>query len=207
MSEVLFWLDLNMAELSGVEECWWLVPATLSLALTGGTQSYDLLSVLGTSAPADGFMFPLEAHLNDGNGNRTELQIVRRSEIESHSSPATTGSPEQIHIDRLATPTLKTYPTLAAGLTGYTIDLVIQTFSKTVSDTKNGEEATGLRATWQRWAIYQVASDVGDGTVRRLTAAEVREFTAKAELARTRLLKFENREHANHLQIISYRDY
>ena len=54
LSEALYWLDLAVAELAGTEQCQWLIPTTLSIALTANTPSYDLSTALGTGNPTDG---------------------------------------------------------------------------------------------------------------------------------------------------------
>jgi hypothetical protein len=191
----LDWLDLNMSELSGVERCWWLVPETISIPLTAEVADYDILSVLGAAAPDDGIQFPYAAAINNGGGGITPLTINRRDEWDVISAPGTSGTPTDIYIDRQSSPTMQTYPVLGAGVTGYSVDLTFQTFAPSVGSVKN--KAHGLRAAWQRWAIIQLAADIGAGPVKSLPTARINQYRKEAEIARELLLAFENKEHVN----------
>lgn len=205
VEEALFWLDLGVKELAGTERCFWLIPATLSMPLTASTKAYDLMAVLAADAPEDGIQFPVEATLVDGNGNRTPLERIGRREYEALTNPDSSGEPDRVFIDRLGKPTLYTYPVLGADATGYSIDLVVQTFAP-AHTIKNAGEAHGLREAWERWAIFHVSADIGEGPVRRLPAGEVLGYRQQAEISRARLLAFENREHASY-RPIAFRDF
>ncbi|HEC14945.1 MAG TPA: hypothetical protein ENI72_04220, partial [Rhodospirillales bacterium] len=105
LNEALEALDLLVAEQAGSTTCFWLIPATVSIPLTGGTATYDLISVLGASAPTDGIQFPVYATLKTDGGNETPLSIVTRDEYEGISKKTAGGSPDRIWIDRLKKPT------------------------------------------------------------------------------------------------------
>ena len=205
LDEALEWLDIIMAELGGTGRCWWLVPNTLLIPLTGGTATYALPTALGSSYPSDGIQFPLKASLNDGNGNHSPINIVRRNVFEELATPGRTGRPQLLYITREREPSLTMWPVLGAGVTGFTIDLVVQTFSPDVV-TPNGNIDADLDAAWQRWAIYQLSADLADGSIRRVPAAESEAYERKAETARTRLMAFQNREHHDHRLVVTYRD-
>jgi hypothetical protein len=206
LDEALDWLDLNLAQVSGTGRAFWLVPSTLPLPLTAETAEYDLLDVLATNAPDDGIQSVVSAVLDDGNGNRTPLTLIGRAEFEEIAVPATTGTPDRVYVDRLNNPTLTTYPVLGAGITGYTIQLVVQTFSKDFASHKTGNTATGLRETYQKWCIYDLAASLGDGSIIKLPERELAGIRSVAKDAFDKLDAFDNRENSAASRI-QFRDF
>jgi len=205
LKRALSWLDLNMAELAGVQRMFWLVPSTLTISLTANTRTYDLLTTLGASAPADGIQFPVGAHLEDGNGNRTPLELLRRDEYEGLSKLTTTGTPDRIHIDRLTEPTMSVYPIPTVAT--FKVELVVQTFAPSFADSRDGALATGLRAAWQKWAVNKLAASIGNGPVRKLPRQEIIDYEQLADISRRELLAFENREHESGPPVTAFRDF
>lgn len=202
LREALTWLDLNMAELVGTERVFAFVPATLDVPITNGTQDYDLEATLGADLPVDKIQFPVAAWLEDGNGNRTPLEIATRQKFESVSRLDESGAPCRIWIDRLAaTPTLHIFPTPAVTDTNtYTIKLDVQTYAPNVAPTgvsgskPSGTFLTDFAQAWQRWLVLQLSADLGSGPVIKLQQQSIDNFTNKAGAAKVRLLAFENRE-------------
>src|SRR6266851_9889394 len=85
-------LDLLMGETTGTERLFSQVtPSTLPLAIVNGTQSYNLYQALGSSLPPDKLQFIVGAWLQDGNGNRYDVEIVPREKFEAIPKPAETG--------------------------------------------------------------------------------------------------------------------
>lgn len=199
----LRWLDIELAELAGVEEVLWLVPDTLEVPLTATVASYDLDGTLGSDAPADGIQFPKSAKLDHGSGDETDLTIITRREYEDIDNKAQSGTPEKIYIDRLADPKMFIWPVI--GVAGFKVRLLVQTFGPTIKG--NGQMATSLRASWNKWAINQTAAAIGNGPVRKLPRSEVSDLNVLAERSRRRLLAFENREHTNTPRRTAYRDF
>lgn len=202
LREAMIWLDLNMAEIAGVTRLFSLVPATLEFDITNGTSSYDLNTELGADLPTDRIQFPVDAWLEDEDGNRYPLKIVTRDVFEAVPDAAEQGQPTMIHIDRLPTPTLRIYPTPATtDTTTWTIKLVVQTYAPNVAPggvtgtQPSASVLTGFRQAWQRWLIWQLASDIGSGPVFKLPSASIKDFGEKAKDARMALEAFENREH------------
>mgnify|MGYP001564863879 FL=1 len=213
LRESLFWLDTIMAHLSGQTTIWWLVQQIIQVPLTAGDGSYDLLDTMGASAPTDGFLFPLYARLYDGTDNRSAVDIVTRDKIDSVVDPTTTGRPNMIHIDRdTPNPTMLVYPVLSTGLTGYKIELTVQTFSPTVAPAGvtgragQGNMATGLRQTWQLWAITRLAASIADGPVCRRPQTDIKSWHAIADKLEAQLLAFDNRQHESTPPITEYPD-
>ena len=200
LRRALAWLDIDMGQLAGETRLWWLVTDTLSIALTLNVATYDLRAALGAAWPADGFLFPVDAWLEDASANRYPLEIVHRDEMDATLKPSQSGTPREIHIDRrIEGMDLRLWPVPASGT--WTIKLVVHTFSKSVADRevsglrKPAGNDHGLRITWQRWAIYQVAADIGSGPVRRIAVSDREHFRDEANRAKAALLAFENREH------------
>ena len=205
LKRALSWFDLNMAELAGIQRMFWLVPSTLTISLTANTRTYDLLDTLGASAPADGIQFPVEAHLDDGSGNRTSLEILRRDEYEGLAKLTTTGTPDRIYIDRLIEPTMSVYPIPTVSTDK--VKLVVQTFAPSFASSRTGGSATGLRAAWQNWAVNKLAASIGNGPIRKLPRPEIKDYLQLAENSKQELLAFENREHESGPPVTAFRDF
>jgi hypothetical protein len=207
MTEALSWLDIILAELSGTQRVYWLVPETLTMPLTASTASYDVLNTV-TKPPTNGIEFPIEAWLSDAAGNRSEVELcTHRAFNEVAGSPAT-GLPTHIHIDRLGKPTIRVYPTPGAdlGANEQFIKLVVQTYAGDFA-TGNGQKETGLRAAWQRWCIYELAANIGAGPVRRLGEREIAQIQQQAAKSLTALNGYENQQHTGQPQISDFRDF
>lgn len=197
----LNWLDLNMAEFVGRRQAWWLVPETISLPLTSGQGRYDLTTILGGLAD-DGFAFPISARLNR-LGRDLPVEIIARHVWEAHEDKTTAGQPVEVYIDRQRDPVIQLYPVPAES--GLTLELTFQTFAPSVSGGDKNDHM--LRLTWQRWAIYRVAADISDGTVRMLPAGEQDRFEGKAKEAETALIAFDNQEHNSKPDRVARVDY
>lgn len=201
--KALTWLDLLMADLVGTERVFGRAePATLSMPITNGTQSYDLNDALGGDLPDDRIQYVIGAWLEDGNGNRSEIEIVTKQTFESVSKPTDTGVPTTIHIDRLNSPTLRIYPTPAASdTTAWALKLSVQKFAPNVAPagitgtnlTNSNVHAFGQA--WQRYLILQLAHDLGSGPIHKIAETSLNRFAGMAVESKRRLLAFENREH------------
>ena len=210
VTECLYWLDMIVANFVGEHEAYWLVPATLSISLTADQQDYVIADELGTNDPDDGILYVTEAWLEDSGGNRCALEIATRKKFESVGYPDQSGTPYMVYIDRTLTPTLKTYPTLGTGATGYTIKLIVQTNSpdmKPRSGSGLGNAAHGLRATWQLWMVYELAWNIGDGPVTKRPRTELNDWKGYADQRKRRLLSFENTEKDTEAPVTEYRDF
>ncbi len=206
LAEALTWLDLIMAELSGTELVFWLVPDTLTVPLSGGVGTYNLLNALGASAPRNGIEFPVECWIADASGNRSDITMLTRRGFEVLG--AATGTPTHVHIDRLGDPTLRTYPVLGSDVANgtYSLKIVAQTYTEDFAG-GNGVKQTGARAAWQKWLVYQLAADIGSGPVRRVGVREVHDLKAVAEESRGRLFGFENQQHTGLPNTVTFRDF
>ncbi len=207
MREALSWLDMIVAELAGTERWLGFTPATVDLSITGGTQSYDLLTMMGASAPSEGVSFPVSAKLTDENGNRLPLEIVTREVFENVTDINEIGTPDKIYIDRLSTPTLKVHPTPATGTDTYVINLVYQKLGTNLSDHKTGLTGVDFRAAWQRYAVLRLAYDLGGGIIITLPASRIDRIRLDMTEAKELIAAFENREHESTPPIADRRDF
>lgn len=193
------WLDIIMGELSGTTRLFWLVSEPLTLALNVADQkAWPLPASLGSDAPAEGVQFPISAVLVDDDGNRTPLSILRLDQYQALEDPNETGVPTSVYIDRLLEPTLYVHP--VPDVATFSIELIVQTFSKTiasdraVANARAGSDSHGLRLTWQKWAIYELAASLGDGTIRTLAETRLARLQTTADRSRALLLAYENRD-------------
>ena len=122
--------------------------------------------------------------------------------FEEEADPDETGTPTMIYIDRLENPKLRIFPVPSSTDTEtWTIFLIVQTFAPDVSpkgvtgQQPNNSVLTGIRQAWQRWAVWQLAHDIGSGPVYALPDTRLQRFEKSADDAKTALLAYENREH------------
>lgn len=170
VAEALYWLDMGVAHLAETKRVQWLIPTTFSMELSANTPSYDIADALGSSAPADGLLFPVEAYVRDSSGFDQPIRIVRRHEYEEIPDKDEAGRPQLVYIDRLADLSLRPWPIPNTG--DYSLRLVFQTYAPTLTDNK-GRNQHGFSAGWQLWMVTNTAALIGDGPVRKLPANEV----------------------------------
>jgi hypothetical protein len=201
VDEALYWLDMIQAELAGTVQCFWLLTETLSFDLTAATVDYDLETLLSGDWPAEGIEYVVNAWLENEVGSRFPLEIKRRRDFENVSTPDLTGTPEWLYIDRTATPTVRTYPTLSDTSQTWSVKLVIQKQAPIIAGvgpvpkTDAGESIeTGLPAAWNRYAVYALGADIGNGPVRKLPLQSIEDYRQQAAIAMTRMQEFQNRE-------------
>lgn len=199
VQETLYWLDLALAELPGTARRFWMVSDTVSFPLTSGVQSYDLKEKLGDSWPEEGLEHVVEAWLQNSTGSRLPLEIVRRHDFEAQSKPAASGTPCIVYIDRVAEPTLQVYPVQATD--DWSVYLILQKLGPNVAmttPTPGGERLEArldIPAAWQRWAIFQVSADVGDGPIRKLASSTINEWRGVSRATMAELEAFQNQQH------------
>lgn len=199
MAETLFWLEMLIAELTGTQDCFWLTAATLSVPLQPTISSYKLADVPGY--PREGVTFVTGCWVHDASnpGNDTPIEIVRRKTYENQSQKSTSGTPEQVYIDRVQpSPTLITYPVLGAGITGFSLRLLLQTYNPSVLAVKGnlptGSKATGMGVEWNRYLVYALSAEIGDGPVRKIDKADVKDWREVATSSLAKLNSYSNRE-------------
>lgn len=207
LSIALTALDAAVKELSGTLRAWWLIPSNVSLVLTAAENPIDI--VAKSSAIVTGtfqFLFDAKISRSVGSGQvyDRDLKVITRREYNEIPDKDVAGYPASLYIDRTPlSPLVFLHP--VPWDANFTIHITYQKYAADQTS-KSGRVATGLDQAWERWADYQVASDIGDGPVARLPADELTRYERKAEIARTRLENFQNRE-ANHPTIGAFRDF
>lgn len=200
--EAMHWLDLIMAEVVGTGRMFSRFTRTLSMPITNGTQSYDFFSALGNDLPTDRIQYIVEAFVEDEDGNRYPVEITTREKFEEVAQPDAEGAPCWLHVDRLATPTLRIYPTPSVTDTKeYTLKLVCQLFAPNVAPggvtgtQPSGSVLHSMGQAWQRWLVLQLAHDLGSGPITKIGESSLARFERQARDARDKLEAFENRQH------------
>lgn len=195
-------LDLLLAQLAGTMRLFSRVDATLTMAITNGTQSYSLFSTLGSQLPTDRIQYVIDAWLEDGDGRRYEIEIVNRFKFEDVCKLAQTGRPEWAYIDRQFEPTLQIYPTPSSDdATSWSLKLVVQRYAPNVAPGGvTGTQPSGsvlheMGQSWQRHLVFQLAHDLGSGLITKIGEQSLTRFKGIADEAKRALEAFENREH------------
>lgn len=206
LTEALHWLDMLLAEKAGTAgDVVWLIPASFTLDLVGGTQAYDIMND-ATDPPETGIVYVIDAQYVDENGNSKPLKLLNRRDFDAITDSDQSGDPEAIHVDRRNEPTLKTWPTPAAGVTGKSIRLTVQTYAPSLTgagsdDNGNAETAIDMPAAWNLWAVTALAAEIGDGPVRKLPEGTVTRRRKRAEELWDNLEAHANRETESRSQI------
>lgn len=133
---------------------------------------------------------------------RHPVRLLPRDEFSATHRPDHSGWPRICYIDRTSQPTLQIFPTpLATDPQMHVFGLDLQTYAPNVAPQGvNGaipqaSLMTNFRQAWQRWLVFQLASDIGSGPVVKIADNSIKVFQAKADTAKLALLAFENREH------------
>lgn len=205
LREAMHWLDMLMANTSGVERIFSRLSSIVSLEIENGTSEYALNSALGDELPVDGIQFPVDAYLEDASGNRHPLTIVQRKTFDNVAKAAETGPPKWIYVDRIASnPTLRIYPTPRADDPAeYVIKLVVQQYSPNVAPAGiTGTQPSGtilhqFNEAWQLWLVVALSHAIGSGPVFALPEGRLTRLEKWSSALLTRLLAFHNREHDN----------
>ncbi|WP_417790287.1 hypothetical protein [Terasakiella pusilla] len=182
----LEWLDIIMAELSGTRHLKFIVQDAASFTVPANQANYDLQNSLGENWPVEGMAFPLSLYLIKVNGLRSEINLVTQNRFNEIASQPSKGQPVCAYVDRTNRHQLKLWP---VPVENTSLELTFQKFSDIVAGRENA--STGLRKSWQRWAIYALAAELGGGPVRRLPPAMLNDFGNTANLALERLLSFD----------------
>jgi hypothetical protein len=197
LTESLFWLDMIVAELSATQDCFWLRPATITADLILNQADYILAEFDGM--PPEGVVFIMRAWVRDPYGDDQAIDIWRKTKYEDQQNKATSGTPEAIFVNRLVQePTLFTYPVI--GLAGYSLRLDVQTFNPRTlttqadSEIPKGTGAHHLGAEWQRFLVYALSAEIGDGPVRKLEKGTIDGWRQVAGASKAALNSYVNRE-------------
>jgi hypothetical protein len=203
------WLDLLIAQSAGTMKLFSLIPATIPLPLTAGQQTYVLNEELGADLPVDRIQFPVNAWISDAAGNRYPLEIVKSDVFERRCKDTQPGRPQVIYIDRLPSPTLRTWPIVDVNdPTVWTIKLDVQTYAPNVAPSGvtgtqvQASRAHSFRQAWQRWLVLQHTIDIASGPITKLPQTSIDNWRKEAVTAKLALEAFENQEHETSAPIV-----
>jgi hypothetical protein len=199
LAEALFWLDLIIASLPSEVRRYWLLSDTLHLPLLPGTEVYRLADL--PDWPAEGVEHVTHCWLEDPSGNRSAVAIVGRTEFDLRSRLDTPGRPELVHIDRSLDPKLRAWPVIAVA--DFRLGLIVQKLGPDLAPRDSSprlnrsHQEHGLPATWQMWAVNELAIRLGDGPVRKLAGQTIAAWKAENLALKADLDAFQDAEHQN----------
>lgn len=191
-------LELIVAEVAGTEDCWWLMPESVSFMLPANERVSTLEDLMGANYPSTGVLFPISAVLTDADGQRvSDLELVRRWQYEEISNKNDTGQPELLYIDRLAA-AVNVFVYRVPTTDEYYVDMVVQTYHRSVIGAQGQSEQAGslphgFSAEWQLYLVNRLNTVIGAGPVRRCTAADITRWREAAETSFGKLVH-SNRE-------------
>lgn len=191
LEEALYWLDMIVSTLAGVEECTWLITDELTIPLAGSISEYNIKTVLGSNYPTDGIEYAVGAVIENQNGHRQPIEIVSKKDYEKTCKLNQTGCPTIVYIDRTLDPVLRVWPVLGVDQNTYSLKVSFQQHSPDISSAKS---ATGFRKAWNEWAVYKLAARIGNGPVRRVSTNEISLNLRIAEDLEEDLVNYENVE-------------
>lgn len=191
LEESLYWLDMAVGHLVETSRPKWLLPNTITKALTANQQTYTLATLLGSDNPTDGVLYVTGVSLRDSSGNDTPLDMLTKAKWDEITDKDQTGTPEAVYIDRLKTLTLKVVP--VPTVSTFSILLDVQTYAPDLT-ASNGKVRHGFSNGWQLWQVLALAAQIGDGPVRKLPVAEVDRIINKSNSVLNDLLNYANRE-------------
>ncbi len=207
LERAIEWMELGIAQLSGVERLQILVPATVEFALEADTPSYVLSDVAGTAFPSKRIARPIEAYVRVDDGPESRIDIERRRDFEGISSKDTSGTPGLVYIDRTGEdPTIYVYPVPTGSTTTTYLRLVCETYAQSVlgpnaDPDQAGNAAHGFESPWQLWIVHMTAALIGNGPVRMLSKQRLDDIRALADRGLAGLMTKHNRENRSlHLQ-------
>ncbi len=199
MQRALKHLDMIISELAGSDLNWWLMEETYRFSWPADTRTERLADVMRDAYPTQGIIMPWKAQLLDEDGRLVdELPIVRRDVYDSVTDKDDVGQPELLYFDRLAMEaTVSVYR--VPDVDTWQIDLTAQTYARSVLGTQSqtdqaGNLQTGFAPEWRRYLVNQLAADIGNGPVRRVALATVKDWRAVAEDCLGKLQAWSNRE-------------
>lgn len=194
LQRTIEWIDIVVGHIIGTDAAYWLRPASIPIVLIDDQSDYDIYDAMGANRPPDGIFFVTHATISDSAGNDEPLELIAKNTYDEKSNKATTGKPEELYIDRLARPTMTTYP-VQSNAGGFTVNLNVQLLSADLTRA-GGKLSHGFPDAWQLFLAYRTASHIGDGPVRMLPESELRRRKGEADEYLRQLKAYNNREKA-----------
>ena len=161
-------LDLLLSERAAVTRLWSLTPQNATFSYTADAESVDVSSLLGATNRID---FVRDAYVD---ATSEKIQLLRRDEWEnSRNGLYRFGGPGRaLYIASDGDDTYTAY-LLPVPTSALLIRLTGNKFPNTVADASQASStanaAHGLEVGWQRWMKYQLACEIGDGPLARVS--------------------------------------
>lgn len=193
-------LDMILSDLAATERLFALEPINVPVTLAADDPDYTL-DASNSSYPQDGVVSPISASLfYNGSRRGGRLKFYTRRQYEALNNKAESGTPCAVWLDYLkpGDPILYVHPVPA--VTGYSLDLTVQTwtptlYAKTGQEQAFSDEQFVLRQGWARWAVNELSAVLGDGFLTSREDSEVKRWMGTANYLKSRLLASANREY------------
>ena len=194
LSVALSCLDLIVGELGGTHKFEWLTPARQTVTLTSGVSEYNLNNLL---SPDFQFFYSAGLLTSATDDSEEPVELIHQSDYDLIVDKTLSGTPDVAYIERNDTPRLFIYPVPTTSMSlilrggQYTNQI-----TSAGADTGNeiGGENTGFPAAWNRYLLFRLAKDIGDGPVARLPIARLESWERDIERAWTGLNVYNNRQ-------------
>lgn len=204
LERAINWLELVVAETAGVKECTWLVKATARFPWPAGEAVLEIDEAMGDQYPSLGILRPISANLINAEGDLVdELPLIRRYRYEQINNKTEAGTPQVLYFDRLAVRPTVAIHRVPENDNEHYIDLTFQTYAPSVLGLVSGgsEQAGNLAHNfsqeWQLYLIQRTAAWIGQGPVRRLSAAQISAWMGDATDRLENLMSGSNRERSS----------
>lgn len=192
LDEALFYLDFIIRAMGGAEMLQWLIQRPFVLPLEANKATYDMSADFVGILPADGIQYPIGAFFRRGQSDWS-AEWLRRTDYDAIPTKARTGSPAQLFLDRREPGHLSVYP--VPGDDTWELHLTAMVYAPDQQQDA-GNVPSGMPEAWTLWMVTTLAAEIGDGPVRRLPLAEIRDWREVSEGLRHRLLAHHNRQRA-----------
>lgn len=170
-------LDMLLAEKAGTTRLWFLSPQELTFTYAADSESVDISSLLGANNRLD----MLRAAYDDDTDD--EITLLRRAEFDiiKNGGALDYTSGRTLFVapdgDDTYTAYLRPVPTTALSIrvTGTKLSP-----SVSLATQSSATMAHGFETAWQRWMVYALAADIGDGPLARLPEERLNRWVAIA---------------------------
>jgi len=183
----LSYLDLILGEKSGTTRLWFLVPVDLTFTYTADADSVDISALLGSNNRIDMLRAAYNADTDD------EIALLRREDFDKIRNGGTFpfAPGRKLYVasdgDDTYTAYMRPVPTeaLSVRVTGNKLSTTV-----TAATGSSSNLAHGFETAWQRWMIYALAADIGNGPLARLPTDRVETFLGIAETSWVKLNRY-----------------
>lgn len=198
-------LDLILKHISGKTRNLWLT-RTATVPLVAATIAGDLLTMMGSSAPENGWVAATSAFVRSSAGRDRPVNILRKRDYDDIEQKDAEGTLSDIYIDRFSPrPTIYFYRVAPSGTTDV-LHLTFCTWGEDIRGRPIDKQLTGARPDIDLYLVSELASRCGAGLVRALPNEERTQFREEAARDWLDVFGFVNQEHADEPDRVMFRD-